>query len=140
MGESVFTAPSVFSFFPPDYALPSSSTLVGPQFGVQSTTTTIARFNYVNALLYSTNGIAPDASVAGSTGTRVDLTGLQALAATPSALVDKLDATMTHGTMTAGEKSAIVTAVSAIAATDTLGRARSAAYLVASSPRYQITR
>jgi len=140
MGESVFTAPSVFSFFPPDYALPNSDTLQGPQFGVQNTTTTIARFNYVNAMLYSANGIAADPSVPGSTGTRTDLTGLQALAATPSALVDKLAATMTHDTMTASEKSAIVTAVSAIAATDALGRARSAAYLVASSPRYQITR
>ena len=76
----------------------------------------------------------------GSTGTQVDLTSLAALAATPAAMVDKLDAVMTHTTMTTVEKNAIVTAINAVAATDTLGRARMAAYLVAVSPRYLINR
>ena len=140
MGQSVYTPGSVFSFYPPDYALPASATLLGPQFGVQNTTTSTARFNFAYALLYSTNGIAADASVPGSTGTQVNLAPYQSLATTPAALVDKLDGLMTHSTMTASEKTAVVTAVNAIAATDTLGRARMAAYLVAASPRYQITR
>ena len=140
MGQSVFTPPSVFSFYPPDYALPGSASLQGPQFGVKNTTTSVAALNYVYALLNSTNGIAADASVTGSTGTRIDLTGYAALAGTPATLVDKLDAQLTHASMTPSEKSAVVTAVNAIAATDTLGRARMAAYLVAASPRFQITR
>ena len=140
MGQSVYTPGSVFSFYPPDYALPGSATLDGPQFGVQNTTTGVAQLNYIYTLLYSTNGIAADASVSGSTGTQIDLTPFTALAATPSTLVDKLDTLMTHGTMTATEKAAIVTAVNTIAATDTLGRVRMAAYLFAASPRYQINR
>ena len=140
MGQSVYTPGSVFSFYRPDNALPRSSTLQAPQFGVQNTTTSVARFNFAYALLYSTNGIAADASVPGSTGTQVNLAPYQSLATTPAALVDKLDGLMTHSTMTASEKTAVVTAVNAIAATDTLGRARMAAYLVAASPRYQITR
>lgn len=140
MGQPVFVPPSVFSFYPPDYALPGSAALQGPQFGVQNTTTAVARLNYVYALLNSTNGIGPDASVPGATGTQVDLSGYTALAATPATLVDRLDAQMTHTTLSAPEKAAIVTAVTSIAATDTLGRARMAAYLVAASPRYQITR
>ncbi len=140
MGQSVFTAPSVFSFYPPDYALPGSASLLAPQFGVENTTTSVARFNFAYALLNANNGIAPDATVAGSTGTQVDLSSLQALAATPTALVDRLDAQLTHQTMTATEKSAVTTAVGAVAATDTLGRARMAAYLVAVSPRYLIER
>ena len=140
MGQSVYTPPSVFSFYPPDYTLPDSATLLAPQFGVQNTTTSVARLNFVYALLYSTNGIAADASVPGSTGTRIVLTGYQSLAATPAALVDALDVQMTHASLTANEKSAIVTAVSAIAATDSLGRVRMATYLVAASPRYQINR
>jgi uncharacterized protein (DUF1800 family) len=140
MGQSVYTPGSVFSFYPPDYALPSSASLLGPQFGTQNTTTSVAQYNYVFALLNTTNGIAADTSVPGSTGTQVNLAALQALAATPSTMVDKLDALMTHTTLTTTEKNAIVTAVNAVAATDTLGRARMAAYLVAASPRYQINR
>jgi uncharacterized protein (DUF1800 family) len=138
MGQSIYTPGSVFSFYPPDYALPSSATLKGPQFGVENTTTSVARFNFAYSLLYTT--IAADSSVTGSTGTQVDLSALVALAATPQAMVDKLDATMTHTTMTATEKTAIVNAIATIAATDTLGRARMAAYLFAISPRYLINR
>jgi hypothetical protein len=140
MGQAVFQPPSVFSFYPPDYALPGSATLEGPQFGVMNTTTAVARLNYVYALLNSASGIAPDASVPGSTGTKVDLSAYQALASTPAALVDRLDASIVNTTMTAPEKAAIATATGAVAATDTLGRARMAAYLVAASPRYQINR
>ena len=140
MGESVFTPGSVFSFYPPDFALPKSATLKAPQFGVENTTTTTAQLNYVYALLNATNGIAADASVSGSTGTQIDLAPYAALAATPAAMVDKLDASLTHTTMTAGEKAAIVTAVGAVAATDATGRARMGAYLVAASPRYLIDR
>jgi uncharacterized protein (DUF1800 family) len=140
MGQSVFTPGSVFSFYPPDYALPSSAVLEAPQFGVENTTTSVARFNFAFALLNTTNGIAADASVTGSTGTQVNLATLQALAATPSAMVDKLDAAMTHTTMSATEKVAITSAITAVSATDTLGRARMAAYLFAVSPRYLINR
>ena len=140
MGTLVYTPGSVFNFFPPGYALPGSATLVAPQFGVQNTTTTVARLNFANALIRTATGIAPDPTVSGSIGTTIDLTGLQALAATPVALVDKLDALMTHSTMTSAEKNTVVTAINAVAASDTAGRARAAAYLVAASPRYQITR
>ena len=140
MGQSVFTPPSVFSFYPPDYALPGSATLDGPQFGVQNTTTAVARLNFIYTLLYSTNGIAADASVPGSTGTRIDLSGFQSMAGTPATLVDTLDAQLNHTSLSAGERSALVTAVGALSATDTLGRARMATYLLAASPRYQINR
>ncbi len=140
MAQSVFVPGSVFSFYPPDYALPNSATLQGPQFGIQNTTTTVARFNFAYAMLYTNNGIAADTSVPGSTGTQVNLAAYAALAGTPAALVDKLDALLTHQTLTATEKTAIANAVGAVSATDTVGRARMAAYLVAVSPRYQITR
>jgi hypothetical protein len=140
MGQGVYQPPSVFSFYPPDYALPGSATLRGPQFAVNNTATAVARFNFVYTLLYSTNGIAADTSVPGSTGTRIDLSGYAALAGNPAALVDQLDASLMHTSMPPTEKAAIVTAVSAIASTDTIGRARMAAYLAAASPRYQINR
>ncbi len=142
LGESVFQAPSVFNFFPPDNLLPNSTSLLGPQFDVQNTTTTVNRFNYIYALTYANNGngVGADSSVSGSTGTKLDLTSLQTLAGTPSALVDKLDALLTHTTLTTTEKNNIITAINAVSATDPVGRTRMAVYLVISSPRYQITR
>ena len=140
MGQSLFQPGSVFNFYPPDFPLPGSSTLVGPQFGLADAPTTNARVNYLYALLYSANGIAADASVANATGTRVDLTNLQALAGDSNSLVNKLDALLDHTTMTATEKSAVAGAVNAVSSADTAGRARAAAYLFTAAARYQIAR
>ena len=140
MGQGVYMPPSVFSFYPPDYALPNSATLLGPQFGLQNTTTTVARLNYLYSLFYSTNGIAADPTVAGSIGTRIDLTSYAALASVPTTLVDQLDANMTHSSLSSTERNSIVSAVNAVSASDPVGRVRMAAYLISASPRYQITR
>ena len=51
-------------------------------------------------------------------GTTVDLTPFVPLAVNPATLVNALDLTLTHGTMPAAMKTAIVTAVTA----DTVGR------------------
>ena len=140
MGQSVFQPGSVFNFYPPDFPLPGSATLVGPQFGLADAPTTDARFNFLNTLLYSATGVAADASVVGSIGTKIDLANLQALAGDTTALVGRLDTMLDHATMTTTEKSAVATAVNALAATDTINRARAAAYLVTAAPRYQIAR
>lgn len=135
--EGVFNAGSVFSFYPPDYALPGTPAFVAPQFGILNTTTVINRLNAVYSLLYNANGIAADPSVAGSSGTQVSDSSLQGDA---GAMVDRLDALVLHSTMTAAEKSAVVTAVNAVSPTDAAGRARMAAWLVFASPRYHVQR
>src|SRR6185436_10136371 len=122
LGQFVFYPPSVFNFYPPDFVVPNTQ-LLGPEFGVQTTTTAINRANFANSLLFS-NGIAPDATVYGATGTAIDLAAYQALAGDPSALADRLDRNLLAGTMRPAMKGAIVGAVNAVAATDTLGRAR----------------
>ena len=140
MGQTLFQPGSVFNFYPPDFPLPGSSTLVGPQFGLADAPTTDARFNFLNAMFYSANGIAADGSVANAIGTRIDLANLQALSGDATALVGKLDTLLDHTTMTATEKSAVASAVNALASSDTVNRARAAAYLVTAAPRYQIAR
>jgi uncharacterized protein (DUF1800 family) len=140
LGEEVFNAGSVFNFYPPDYPLPGSQTLVAPQFGILNTTTAINRLNDTYALLYQPNGFPADPSVSGSTGTQLNLAALQWSGADSGALVDRLDALMLHATLTQPEKLAIVTAMNAVPSTDALGRIRMAAYLILASPRYQITR
>lgn len=138
LGQFVFYPPSVFNFYPPDFVVPNTQ-LLGPEFGVQTTTTAINRANFANSLLFS-NGIPADNTVYGATGTTLDLAPYQSIAADPGALADRMDRDLLAGTMSAGMKSAIVTAVSAVAATDPLTRARTAAYLVVTSPQFQVTR
>jgi len=137
MDQPVFQAPSVFNFYPPDYAVPHTA-ILGPEFAIQNTTTAFARINFVNALVFGT--INPDPAVYGATGTQVDWTALAAIAGDPDALVDRVDRILMHGTLSSAAHDAIVTAVKAIKATDTLTRAKTAFYLVATSSQYQVER
>ena len=139
LGQPVFVAPSVFNFYPPDYVIPGTSVL-GPEFALQNTTSALVRINYVNALVFSAAALAPDASVYGATGTQLDWSALTALAGDANALVAKIDRLLTHGTLSPAARNAIVTAVNAVAATDPLARAKTAFYLVASSAQYQVER
>lgn len=139
LSQNVFYAPSVFNFYSPAYQVPSAG-LVGPEFQLFTSATAIARANAMNALLFSASGIAPDASVYGATGTKVDLSPYIAVAASSSALADRADAYLLGGTMPSSMRSAIVSAVEAVPASDPATRARTALYLVFSSVQYQVQR
>ena len=112
MAQTVFNAPSVFNFYPPDYVVPRHDVL-GPEFALQNTTTAFARINFANSLVYSRRSIR-DQTVYGATGTQPDWSALTALAGDPEALVDKLDRLLLHGTMSPARASAIVTAINAV--------------------------
>jgi hypothetical protein len=86
-----------------------------------------------------TNSFAADTTVTGSTGTTINWTPWQTLAANPAALVDKLSRTFAAGSLSASAQTTIVNAVNAVTpATDTLSKARLAAYLVLTSSQAQI--
>ena len=121
-----------------NYLLTTTNAL-GPEFAIQNSSTALNRINTVNTMVFSTV-IAPEATVIGGTGTSLDMSTLQALAPNPSAMVDKLDQLLLHRTMSAQMKSAIVAAVNVIPASDTLSRARTAAYLFVTSAQYQVQR
>jgi uncharacterized protein (DUF1800 family) len=136
MGQDLFRAPTVFNYYAPDNTI--SSGKVGPEFEILTSTTAFARTNFL-ANTVNTN-FAADATIPGATGTAVDWTPWQALAGNPAALVDKLSWIFTGGTLSASAQQQIVTAISAIAATDTLNRAKNAAYLVLTSAQFQVDR
>jgi uncharacterized protein (DUF1800 family) len=138
LGQFVFYAPSVFNYYPFDYPVPGT-TLLGPEFGIQTSTTAIGRANVANTLVMG-NGIAPDATVFGATGTQVNLASYQAVAMDAAALADRLDRNLLAGRMSAGMRSAIIAAVNAASPTDALARARAGAWLVMTSPQYQVQR
>jgi uncharacterized protein (DUF1800 family) len=138
MGQPIFTPPTVFNFYPPSYQLPGTST-VAPEFFIHDAATALARANFLQALVYG-GGAAPDPTVINSIGTGVDLTALANAASTPAALLGQLSTQLLHGSLSPAARAAIMTALGALAPTDTLGQTRAAVYLVASSPQFQVER
>ncbi len=138
LGQFVFYAPSVFNYYPFDYVVPGT-VLAGPEFGVQTSATAVARMNFANSLVFS-NSIAPDNSVYGATGTTLDLAPYQSVAQDAAALAARLDRSLLAGRMSVAMRDAIISAVNALPATDTLNRARTALWLVVASPQFQVQR
>jgi uncharacterized protein (DUF1800 family) len=139
MGQPLFSPETVFSFYPPSYQIPGTSTLA-PEFGIDNAATALARANFVNTVIM-TGGAAPDPTVTGSTGTTINLTAL-AGAASHAALIAQLNQTLLHGTLPSDANNIILTAVDSIAATSTdpLAAARAASYLLLTSAQYQVER
>ena len=134
MSETVLDSPSVFNFFPPDYNIPGTN-LLGPEFDLETTATTLVRANFVNSFVYSATSIGA--------GTTVSFTTYANLAANPNAtgqLLDSLNALLLHNAMTADARAGILAAVNAVpaGATQNLLRAEAAIYLILSSSQYQI--
>jgi uncharacterized protein (DUF1800 family) len=137
LGQSLFNSPTVFNYFSPEHQI--SNGAIGPEFEIQNATTSFNRANFLNAMLMG-NGFAPDTSVDNSVGTYIDWAPWQALAATPAALVDKLNWTFAHGTLSTTAQKIISDAVTAVVATDTLMRAKTAAYLTLNAAQVQVER
>jgi hypothetical protein len=144
LDQPIFLPATVFSYFQPGYEVPGVK-LMGPAFGILSTATTLRRANNINTLIYT--GISANTTPAQSPdrprGTSVDLSNLEAVASTPAAMLDQLNALMLHGTMSAQMRTSITTAINAIPTSDAnfaRKRAQMAAYLVATSSQYDIQR
>ena len=138
MGQNAFNAPTVFNYYSPDYIVPGPG-LNGPEFGILTTGTAIARANFFNTMIYSQIGTSNNAPF----GTSINLAEMQSLAAadtTGDRLLDVLNTRLMHGTMTAQNRAAILSAIQALPTTDPLGRARAAVYSIATSSQYQIQR
>ena len=137
LAQDLFNPPSVFNYYPPNYVVPGT-TLFGPEFALQNSSTTINRYNFGNTLAFGT--IAPLSTLPGAIGTTPDWTALQAVAGDANALLAQLNTLLLHGTMSAAMSAAIIPAINAIPASNTLARAKTAFYLVATSPQYQVER
>lgn len=137
MGEAVFSAPSVFNFYPPNYALPGSQ-LLAPEFAIQNAATALARADFLNTVIMG-GGAAADPAVAGSIGTHITLTALAA-AGSASSLVATLNTKLMHGSLSDAAAAVIVNALGAASTHVSLAQVRSASYLILSSLQYQVER
>ena len=138
LAQNPFNSPTVFNYYSPDYVIPGT-TLLGPEFGIMTTGTAIARANVINNVAFSGIPVTENTPE----GTRIHLADLEALAAAdPSGnlLLDDLDYRLLHGRMSPEMRAAILPAILAVSAADPLTRARTAVYLVATSSQFQIQR
>jgi uncharacterized protein (DUF1800 family) len=137
IGQFPMGSPSVFNFYSPDYEPPgpiSDARLVGPEFQILNSVFAITIPNAINTLIQT-----------GAGQFRLNLTEQESLAANPAALIDHLDLWLTHGTLSANSRAAILRAVEGVTtamvpAGSNLNqtRARLAVYLVATSSDYAI--
>ena len=125
MKQEPFFPPTVFNFYPPGFMIPGT-TLLGPEFAIFNTSTTISRTNFVNDLVYN--------QVSGST--TVNLTGYVPLAGAPDQLVNAVAAVMLHGQVSDDMRNTLDTTLSAI--TDNTRRTKAAFYLIGSSSQFQV--
>lgn len=148
LDQDVWNPPTVFNYYPMDYIIPNTP-LAGPEFQIFSTGTALKRPNVVNQFApANSTGAGGITAVSGASsnfpcGTRIDLTKLQNLAAadtTGALLVDTLNRELMNGSMSANVRTQILNAVQAVTSTNTLKRARTALYLVVTSPQYQVQR
>ena len=139
MNQDVFNAPSVFSFYPPTARVPGESVL-GPQFVLFSSLTSLRRDNFINRVIFSTIPAAPPNR---PSGTSIDLSAWIPLANDPNSLIETLNQMLLHGTMSDDMRQSVMTAVTTISASNDSNRrmrVQTAIYLILTSSQYQVQR
>jgi hypothetical protein len=161
LGQTPMRSPSVFNFFRPGYVPPGTeaarANLEAPEMQLAQETTAAGYANYMRDNVGSGVG-AFNGTVNGTVLNRRDLqpdfTAELALAATPSDLVDRMNAKLMYGSMPAALKSEIQGAVEKIVmpALNTAGsnqaqvdsakrnRVNAAIFLTLVSPEFQVQR
>ena len=136
MSQDLFRSPSVFNYYPPSYDIPGVG-VNGPEFAIQSTSTTLARVNFVAETTYKTMSVSnPNRP----TGTWLDLSSITPLAGSPYQLVNALNTLMLHGQMSADLRAAVNNAIASMPTATSLAKAQRAVYLIGSSPEYFVER
>jgi len=141
MEQPLFLPTTVFGYYRPDYEAPGEH-LLGPAFQILSASASLKRTNFANFMIYTGIPLTPTSTDRPS-GTALDLSSLEALAHDPVRLVESLNLLLLHGTMSAPMRAEITAAVLSITDTGTgfaHRRAQMAAYLVVTSPQYDVQR
>ncbi|HVF44231.1 MAG TPA: DUF1800 domain-containing protein [Pyrinomonadaceae bacterium] len=148
LDQPVFQPPTVFSYYSPDYEVPGAK-MNGPAFQILYTTTTIRRANVVNTLIYL--GVLSGTN--NPTGTRLHWEEFDPVWDEANLTEDEratkltniLDARLLHGTMSAQMRAAVKTAMLGISSVSSdqfwrQRRSEMAAYLIVTSPHYDVQR
>jgi hypothetical protein len=125
LGQTLFYAPSVFSFFSPQYRTPDGSLV--PEFQIYSTQSATDRTNLVNSAIYAGRF---------DTGTTFNLSRYVAAASHPDSLVALINTVFFHEDMPDSVRAAINQAADAVATPS--AKAKAALYVALTSGEYQI--
>ncbi len=132
LSQDLFNAPSVFNYYSPTYGVPGT-TLLGGEFEIHTPNNAIWRADVVRTLFSQWSN--PVESY--GPGTTVDLTAFVPLAANPNTLLNALDLTLTHGTMPAGMRAEILSALTADTSPALL-KVEDVCYLILTSSYYNV--
>jgi uncharacterized protein (DUF1800 family) len=124
LGENLFDAPSVFSYFSPQYRIQGG--LLGPEFQIYTTQTAADRTDIVSAILYG----------AIDKGTTVNLAPFVQQAGNTDSLLNYIGTVFLHGSMSQALERAATDAVNA--ASTPASKTQAALYVVLTSGEYQI--
>ena len=141
MGQDIFSPPSVFSYFQPDFRIiVNGQPVIAPPAQLLTTSTIISRLNLLNDLLFS-NIQSSDPNPTGSNATTImiNLAPWDQLAANPAQLVDGLNEALMHNSMSAQMRQLVINAVTSVQNNNRL-RVQTAIYIIASSMQYQVQR
>ena len=141
LGQMTLRSPTVFNWFAPNYVPPGTSIsaagLMGPEFQMTNVTTVVGYLNYMQDAIGANAQNGPD--IFSAYGPELGL------AATPQALVDRMNLLLMAGQMNSTLETAIVNAVSAINLPTSdqdaynaalAARVETAAYLTLASPDF----
>jgi uncharacterized protein (DUF1800 family) len=124
LGESLFDAPSVFSYFSPQNRV--SGGLLGPEFQIYTTQTAANRADIVNSILYGQI----------DQGTTINLTPFVHQATSAAELLNYIGSIFLHGAMSPALEQAATDAINTV--TTPLAKAQAALYVVLTSGEYQV--
>ncbi|HWF47262.1 MAG TPA: DUF1800 family protein [Bryobacteraceae bacterium] len=125
LGQDPFYAPSVFSYFSPQYQLGRDE--YAPEFQIYSTQTASNRINTINTIVY---GGKLDAA------TTFDLSSFLSLGGDPQALIASINQIFFHSAMSASLNSALIAGMSG--QTNATSAAQAALYLALTSSEFQV--
>jgi hypothetical protein len=134
LGQTPMNAPTVFNFFEPGYTHPgviAQAGLVAPEFQITNETTTITVANWFYW------GIGYGFKYG---DIKLNLNTEMAVAGNATTLVDRLNLLLCAGQMSTAAKTVIINHLNTIPAGDTLTRAKTAVYMVASSKQFAVQR
>jgi hypothetical protein len=143
MGQDIFSPPSVFSYYQPDFRIVvEGQPVVAPPAQLLTTSTIIQRMNLLNDFLFSAPiqpGGDPNPTGSPTTSVVFDFTPWDQLAPNPAQLVDKLNEALMHNSMSPQMRQTVIDAVTSIQNNNRL-RSQTAIYIIASSMQYQVQR
>lgn len=128
LSQIMFRPGSVFNFFPLDYQVPGTN-LEGPEFGLETTATTMAKLSMADSIIFNYDGnLVVDLSATSPLGTLA--------ASSNDALLDELSKLFFHGQMSTFTRTTILNSITPL--TSEAQRARFAVYLVITSSEFKV--